>query len=238
MLAFMTDINPNERRELTHEEQRECATLKSIFESKKKELGLTQQAVADALGITQATVSQYFNARRALNLRTAKTCAQLLKVDIGDFSKRLKREALAISLVAMQDKKNTDLPLFELEAGQDVVVYSFAQLISKNNEQGSATMRYAGDMSGFTQFLRMDNDSMNGTGLPAPRGSVLKISTDSKPKTGEYAVFIANQSIAVGEYTLIAGRPHVRPTNPQYPMIDVTDAELVGVVEESIIKAR
>ncbi|EBX5144943.1 peptidase S24, partial [Salmonella enterica subsp. enterica serovar Newport] len=39
----------NEKRQLTTEQLADCRRLKALYESKKKELGITQQSIADIL---------------------------------------------------------------------------------------------------------------------------------------------------------------------------------------------
>lgn len=83
-------IMENRRREqLSDDEMRECKALKLIYENKKKRLGMTQEVVADQLGITQAAVSHYLNGRNALNVKIATGFAHVLGVDVTEFSHRL-----------------------------------------------------------------------------------------------------------------------------------------------------
>lgn len=77
------------KKPLTPEEKAECAALKSIFVSKKKELGLTQESFGAALGMSQAGVSHYLNGINALNLPMAIKAAAALRVSVADFSQRL-----------------------------------------------------------------------------------------------------------------------------------------------------
>ena len=76
---------------LTEEQLRESDKLKALFESKKKELGLTQEKIAAELGegVTQGAVSHFMNRRTALNLEAAVVFARLLRVPVSAFSERL-----------------------------------------------------------------------------------------------------------------------------------------------------
>lgn len=69
----------------------ECAALKAVFLKKRKELGLTQEKAADALGMNQGSFSHYLNGRNALNVEFAAKVARLLKVPVSSFSPRLSR---------------------------------------------------------------------------------------------------------------------------------------------------
>lgn len=83
------------KRPLTPEEKTECEALKAIWELKKKGLGITQEGAGEKLGMSQAAVSHYLNARTALNLPVASQFAKLLRCSIADFSPRLEAEVEA-----------------------------------------------------------------------------------------------------------------------------------------------
>ncbi|MDZ9007123.1 helix-turn-helix domain-containing protein, partial [Escherichia coli] len=51
------------KKSLTTEQLEDAKRLKALYESKKKELGITQYSIADELGITQGAVGHYLNGR-------------------------------------------------------------------------------------------------------------------------------------------------------------------------------
>lgn len=83
------------KKTLSPERLEECAALKSIFWEKRKELGLTQEAAAEALGMNQGSFSHYLNGRNALNVEFAAKVARLLGVPVSSFSPRLAK-AIAV----------------------------------------------------------------------------------------------------------------------------------------------
>lgn len=89
------------KKPLPPERKIENDKLKALYDAKKKELGLTHLALADALDISQSGVSHYLNGTNPLNTAAASTFAELLRVEISDFSPRLaeeiRRQALAVS---------------------------------------------------------------------------------------------------------------------------------------------
>ena len=56
---------------LTPAQVADSQRLKALYEAKKKELGITQQSIADALDISQGAVGHYLNGRNALNTAVA-----------------------------------------------------------------------------------------------------------------------------------------------------------------------
>ncbi|MEE4752850.1 S24 family peptidase [Pseudomonas alliivorans] len=80
------------KKPLPPEKKEECLRLKAIFESKKKELGLTQEKLAHLLEMNQSSVSHYLNGVNPLNANVAVAFAEILKVPVSDFSRRLSDE--------------------------------------------------------------------------------------------------------------------------------------------------
>ncbi|MGG5288815.1 LexA family transcriptional regulator [Pseudomonas shirazensis] len=80
------------KRNLPDDRKAECLRLKRIFNLKKRELGLTQEKLAEQLGINQSSVSHYLNAVNPLNAPIAAGFAKILEVQISEFSPRLAHE--------------------------------------------------------------------------------------------------------------------------------------------------
>lgn len=61
--------NVKGKKKLTPEEVAECARLKTIWNARKKDLGLSQDEMAAELGMTQSNLSNYLNGHQSLSLR-------------------------------------------------------------------------------------------------------------------------------------------------------------------------
>lgn len=85
---------------LTAEQLEDAKRLKALYESKKKQLNLTQQKIGDELEISQGAVGHYLNGRNALNIQSASIFARLLHVSISDFSPSLAKKAESQAMVA------------------------------------------------------------------------------------------------------------------------------------------
>lgn len=86
---------------LTPEQIEDAKRLKAIYEAKKKELGISQQDIADALGISQGAVGHYLNGRNQLNTLAAAKFAEILQVKIEDFSPSLAKQATTVGLATL-----------------------------------------------------------------------------------------------------------------------------------------
>jgi phage repressor protein C with HTH and peptisase S24 domain len=80
------------KKPLTPDKKEECLRLKALFNSRKSELGLTQEKLAHALEMNQSSVSHYLNGVNPLNAAVAASFARILGVDVSAFSERLAEE--------------------------------------------------------------------------------------------------------------------------------------------------
>lgn len=87
----------SKKRLISPEQLAECEAAHAIFLRKKKELGLTQKAIADEAGISPPAVAFYFKGVNALNARFASVLARLLEVPVSAFSPRLAKEIADLS---------------------------------------------------------------------------------------------------------------------------------------------
>lgn len=86
----------DKKREISQWEKEECAKLKSALEEfnagKSRKDSLTQGKIAEALDMSQGSVSSYLNGYNALNARFASYVASKIGVPIESFSERLAME--------------------------------------------------------------------------------------------------------------------------------------------------
>lgn len=80
------------KKPLTKEQLEDAIRLKEIYERKKGELGISQESVADALGVGQSAIAALFNGVNALNPNNASALAKFLKVGVEDFSPSIAAE--------------------------------------------------------------------------------------------------------------------------------------------------
>ncbi|WP_052740014.1 helix-turn-helix domain-containing protein [Photorhabdus luminescens] len=99
----------NKKKPLTQEQLEDCMRLKSIFESKKKKLNLSQQTIADEMDISQGAVGHYLNGRNALNAKVASAFAKILNVSICDFSPSLAAEITELSTTCVDNNEKKEL---------------------------------------------------------------------------------------------------------------------------------
>ncbi|PHM22118.1 helix-turn-helix domain-containing protein [Xenorhabdus budapestensis] len=82
---------------LSDEQISDASRLKAIYEAKKKELGLSQEVLAEKLGMGQSAVAQLLNAKNAINVTHAAKFAEILEIAIDDFSPTLANEIIDLA---------------------------------------------------------------------------------------------------------------------------------------------
>jgi phage repressor protein C with HTH and peptisase S24 domain len=103
------------KRPLPPEERADNDRLKAIWNSKKAELRLNQELLADAMDVGQSAVSHYLNGYNRLNAKAAARFAEVLKVKVSDFSPSLALEIermaqTGLSVADDEDQRPTPPP--------------------------------------------------------------------------------------------------------------------------------
>lgn len=135
------------KKPLPPEKKDECQRLKAIFNSKKNELGLTQEKLAHALEMNQSSVSHYLNGVNPLNASVAASFAKILRVEVSEFSERLAEEIAKIAeAVGPQAAKECN-----------VISVNFTK---------------KADSEGYVTIPRLDVSASMGRGICAPDGYI------------------------------------------------------------------
>lgn len=99
-----------DRRPLTDLEKAECAALKAAIAARNSQntggRRLTQEFLAQELGMTQGNLSSHLNGKRPISKDMAAKAALLLGIPVASFSPRLAREIAAMAQ-AVQPPRGT-----------------------------------------------------------------------------------------------------------------------------------
>ena len=72
------------QRPLTPEQKRAAKKLRTLYEGRKKELFLTQQKIADIMGVTQGAVFQWLSGKTPIGYKALVGFAKVLEVQPSD----------------------------------------------------------------------------------------------------------------------------------------------------------
>ncbi|WP_313679051.1 LexA family protein [Pantoea vagans] len=228
------------KKSLTTEQLADAARLKALYESKKKELKITQYTIADSLGISQGAVGHYMNGRIALNVPVVTELARLLHVSVSEISPALAKD---VSRYASTVDANVSNPrdhkptarypvLSKVQAGawdeacepytiKDVDMW----LESDAHTQGDAF------------WLQVEGDSMTAPiGLSIPAGTFVLFDTGREAVNGSLVVAkLTDDNEATFKKLIIDGsQKYLKGLNPQWPMVPVNgNCKVLGVAIET-----
>lgn len=231
------------KKSLTTEQLADAARLKALYESKKKELKITQYTIADSLGISQGAVGHYMNGRIALNVPVVTELARLLHVSVSEISPTLAKD---VSRYASTVDANVSNPrdykqtarypvLSKVQAGaweeacepytiKDVDMW----LESDAHTQGDAF------------WLQVEGDSMTAPiGLSIPAGTYVLFDTGREAVNGSLVVAkLTDDNEATFKKLIIDGsQKYLKGLNPQWPMVPVNgNCKVLGVAIETKMK--
>lgn len=206
--------NPRQAR-VSAEHEREAGVLKKLFESKKRELNLTQASLGQEYEIgNQAAVWQFLNGKVPLSMKAARGFAKGLRCELADFSPRLAREALTIGTSVHELSTSSAITSFGTEdvhtsnkadtfgAGADRHPLYAGKVSLSRQVPITSLARLLDDgcyleetMGGLDGFVRLQTEDAAAYGLrvrgdqmaPAIRdGWYVVVSPNSKPTVGEY----------------------------------------------------
>ncbi|EBX0691162.1 LexA family transcriptional regulator [Salmonella enterica subsp. enterica serovar Tennessee] len=227
------------QRRLTTEQLRDAERLKALYESKKKELGITQQHIAEEMSITQSAVGHYLNGRNALNVSSAMMFAKILNVQIRDFSPSLAKEVGLMHSYAENvnfiggNENNTSYPVISwVSAGcwtEALEPYAMKDI----DEWISSDAHIEG--TGF--WLRVRGDSMTSpVGISIPEGMAILVDTGKSPINGSLVVAKLEDTneATFKKYIEDGGQKFLKPLNPMYPLTPINgNCKIIGVVVEA-----
>jgi phage repressor protein C with HTH and peptisase S24 domain len=111
----VTNMESNRRAKPTPQDIAAAEKLRSVWALRARGLGITQDKMAEELGITQGAVSQYLNGRIPMNFRTLATFCKALGISDTEIRNDLPEQRFAPSGVV--DDDYTDVVGYSQAAG-------------------------------------------------------------------------------------------------------------------------
>ncbi|EOD6527528.1 LexA family protein [Klebsiella pneumoniae] len=233
------------KKSLTTEQLDDARRLKALYESKKKDLGITQYSIADELGITQGAVGHYLNGRNALNVEVASGFARILQVPISEFSASI---ASKVAEQAESLKGESNVRFFdEYRSGKRYPVLSSVQA----GGWCEACEPYAvkdidlwlesdAHIQGDAFWLKVEGDSMTApVGISIPEGTFVLFDTGREPINGSLVIAKLSDSNEATFKKLIidGGQKYLKGLNPAWPLVPVNgNCKILGVAIETKLR--
>lgn len=228
------------KKMLTTEQLEDAKRLKALYESKKKQLNVTQYTIADDIGISQGAVGHYMNGRIALNVPMVTAFAKILQVKASDISPSLAREVSKYASTVdanvsgyLPYTPGTKYPvLSKVQAGawsEACEVYTLKDI--------DLWLESDAHIQGDAFWLEVEGDSMTAPmGLSIPEGTFVLFDTGREPLNGSLVVAkLTDDNEATFKKLIIDGNEkYLRGLNPSWPMKPINgNCRIIGVGVET-----
>lgn len=198
-----------------------------------KTLGLTQEMLANKMGITRGAVAHYLAARRIPPLGQFKKLAAILKTDPAWLHYGTNVEKISPSKARDEKRELTKKPIPILSWEQ---VADFVDA-SKTNDEIKEFVPYFFTEQPRWYALRIKGDAMVGNHICFREGDFIIVDPDKMPTHGNFIVSLLPRAkeVTFKQYVVDGGIRYLKPLNPQYPMVEIdASTHVCGVVVQHL----
>lgn len=209
-----------------------------LAKTRMKEVGMTQEQLAEALGITQGGLGHWLNARREPNLEVIAKIFNILKmpgfVVNADGTVSDSRADHNVSFNSINESKGSYPVISWVSAGDwmEAVEPYHRRAIDRWYD---TTVECSED----SFWLDVRGDSMTSpAGLSIPEGMVILVDPQVEAINGKLVVakLDGDNEATFKKLVIDAGQRFLKPLNPQYPMIPINgNCRIIGVVVDAKI---
>lgn len=214
-------------------------TWQDLAKSRMKEIGMTQEKLAERLGKTQGGIGHWLNGRREPSIDDIASIMRELGLDeikihsSGEASSPDEFDANVFYLG--EHKPKGDYPLISwVSAGM------WCEAVEPYHRGGiDRWYETTVDCSEGSFWLEVKGDSMTApSGLSIPEGTVILVDPEVEAVSGKLVVakLESENEATFKKYVVDAGHRYLKPLNPQYSMIPINgNCRIVGVVVDAKI---
>lgn len=224
------------KKPLTNDQLEDAKRLKAIYERRKIELGISQEAVADALGVGQSAVASLLNGVNALNANNASALARFLKVGVEEFSPAIAREISEMYASVGDTGRSTTQYEYPLLTNVQAGAFTEAEPVTERDvKTWVATTKKASEKA---FWLEVSGHSMTAPpgGKPSfPEGILILVDPEQEVNPGDFCVagIFNNSEVTFKRFVWEDGTPWLEPlnTNPRYQSIPCNEnCRIIGKV--------
>ncbi|WP_240507685.1 MULTISPECIES: LexA family protein [unclassified Vibrio] len=213
-----------------------------LVKSRMKEIGMTQDGLAENMGVSQASIARYLNKKREPDIDTiAKImkCVGLSEMILKqDGTVRTEAELSNTSKADRETQYKGSYPLINaVQAGNwTEVCEPFTEYDSGSIEMIPTTEK----ASGGSFWLTVEGDSMTSpVGISIPSGARILVDPSIQPANGNLVVAkLDNVNEATFKKLVVdSGQKYLKPLNPNYPLMPINgNCKIIGVVVDAKLK--
>lgn len=198
-------------------------SIHTLIREKRRQLGLSEQQFADAVGVSRGAVQQWEKPEGTAPKRANQPrVAEVLGISVAELMSGDSRMSMGFDV-------RDEVPLIsEVEAGNYTVIDNF-------KPKGSfETVPVTVPVKRHTFALRVHGDSMvASTGDSFPEGSILVVEPELTAEPGDYVIVLNSKNQTTFKQLVKDGADYyLKPLNTRYPIKPLGSAEIIGVVRE------
>ncbi|MHB9807041.1 LexA family protein [Pantoea ananatis] len=225
------------KKPLSFEQLEDASRLRRIYEVKKKGLGLSQETLAEKLGISQSAVAQILAGKNALNFKRALEIATILGVEVKQFSPSLAKEVEDLTYANAKFAGH-----YEPSRKYPVVSSAQAAAWAEGCEpytfkEFDRWLESNADIKGEGFWIKVEGDSMTAPmGVSIPEGTYVLFDTGRKPINSSLVIakLADHDETTFKKLVIDGGQKYLKGLNPQWPMVPVDDnCRIIGVAVQA-----
>ncbi|MGF1878089.1 LexA family transcriptional regulator [Photobacterium frigidiphilum] len=212
-----------------------------LVKARLKELGITQEKLAELLNVTPGGLGHWLNKRREPTLEQIAKILQAVKLDklILNSDGTLEYPNEVISNVSLIDKQPTyqqSFPILSSVQAGSWTEADEAYLKGDMSEWYDTTER----TSNKCFWLKVQGDSMTSpAGISFPEETLVLVDTEREPLNGSLVVAKLTEvnEATFKKLVIDAGQQFLKPLNSAYPPLPIKDdCKIIGVVVDAKMK--
>lgn len=228
------------KKPLTNEQLADAERLKAIFDVKKRDLGLSQETLAELMGMGQSGVAQLLNGSNAINATHAAQFAKILGVKVDDFSPSLAADISAMYESIAQDGR--PVRRYEYPLLADVQAGSFSSVGTFSESNAKCWVETTKKASYKSFWLEVSGHSMTappGTRPSFPEGMLILVDPEEDVTPGDFCVasVFGDTEVTFKRFVWEDGQPWLEPLNPNPRYQSIPCNETCRIVGK-VVKAQ
>ncbi|OGT57568.1 MAG: hypothetical protein A3F14_05555 [Gammaproteobacteria bacterium RIFCSPHIGHO2_12_FULL_43_28] len=201
-----------------------------------KALGLTQETLANKMGLTRGAITHYLSGRRMPPYKQLEKMADILLTDAAWLQFGLARELDPVTNT-LHYKILDDLPTLHpipIISWEQIDVIADTNLLDRSKVTDWVPRMYNDGLQSFALYVKGDSMTSPYGHMDSFReGDLVQFDNDHTPSNGKYVIAIlpgVNEAI-FRQYVIDGGIQYLKPLNPQYPLIQIDDkTRICGVM--------
>jgi len=230
------------KENISEEQKIECSKLQKIWLSKKKEKKLTQDDIANMLGVTQGAITQFLNGHTAINLTILLGFAKILGFDPYDVSPRLCNGFDFSSIYSSEDNeeiKNVKEAQAHYKYNNKIPLISWDKIhIPQTHRDKKDIKEWITPSKNYpksTFALSINHDLSNNEGIK--KGTIIIVDPEVQAKNNDIVLitFDNDNEATLRKYINAPPHKYLESLNPKYDPIKLTSlCKIHGVITETI----